>query len=279
MKKSVLVMALVIGATGAFAQDLTSKKGEKFLPEANDWAIGFDAVPALNAVGRVMGGSQGTSMSNPMGSTQYIVGKMFKDEKTAYRAALGINFGSSTSKNNVYDDQVGVATPDATKTVEDTKKTSTNSITIGGGIEKRRGTTRLQGYYGGMLLISFGNTGNDTYTYGNAMSTANPSPTSTTNWSSKSSAATGSRTTEMKSGSMFGLGVNGFIGAEYFIAPKISIGAEYWWGIGFNSTGEGSSTSETISAGAVKSTTAKSAGGSSFTLGNSVSSIMVNFHF
>ncbi|MCC6691493.1 MAG: hypothetical protein IT235_08175 [Bacteroidia bacterium] len=279
MKKTVLVVALAIGVTGAFAQDLTSKKGEKFLPEANDWSIGFDATPALNAVGRVMGGSQGTSMSNPFGSTQYIVGKMFKDEKTAYRAALGINFGSTTTKNNVYDDQVGVATPDPTKTVEDSWKSSTNSITIGAGIEKRRGTTRLQGYYGGMLMINFGNSGSNTYTYGNAMSTTNAAPTSTTNWSSKTAAASASRTTESKGGSTFGLGLNGFIGAEYFVAPKIAVGAEYWWGIGFSSTGEGSMTSETISAGAVKSTSTKMAGGSSFNIGNSVSAVMVNFYF
>ena len=35
MKKSVLVVALAIGVTAAFAQDLTSKKGEKYLPEAH----------------------------------------------------------------------------------------------------------------------------------------------------------------------------------------------------------------------------------------------------
>ncbi|MBL7891897.1 MAG: hypothetical protein JNL63_04655 [Bacteroidia bacterium] len=217
-------------------------------------------------------------MTNPSGSTQYIVGKMFKDEKTAYRAALGLNFGSSTIKNNVYDDQVGVATPDPNKTVEDSYKQSSNMITLGAGLEKRRGSTRLQGYYGGMLMINFGG-GKNTYTYGNAMSTTNSSPTSTTNWSSKTSAASASRTTESKNGSTFGLGLNGFIGAEYFIAPKISVGAEYWWGVNFSSTGEGSSTSETVSAGAVKTTTSKMAGGSSFGIGNSVSSIMVNFHF
>ena len=258
MKKTVLVMALAIGVTGAFAQDLTSKKGEKYLPEANDWSIGFDAVPALNAVGRVMGGSQGTAMTNPMGSTQYIVGKMFKDEKTAYRAALGINFGSTTTKTLVTD-LTSTATPPAQ--VTDESKASSNKIALGAGIEKRRGSTRLQGYYGGMLMINFGGS-KTTNTYGNALSATN----------------TASRVTSAKAGSTFGLGLNGLIGAEYFIAPKISIGAEYWWGVNFSSTGEGENVSEAWTT-AATTTTTKTAGGSSFGLGNSVSSIMVNFHF
>ncbi|MBI2270727.1 MAG: hypothetical protein HYU69_10290 [Bacteroidetes bacterium] len=267
MKKSVLVVALAIGVTAAFAQDLTSKKGEKYLPEANDWSIGFDAVPALNAVGRVMGGSQGTTMTNPAGSTQYIVGKMFKDEKTAYRAAIGLNFGSTTSKMLVTD-VTSTATPPAQ--VTDEHKSSSNDIIIGAGLEKRRGTTRLQGYYGGMLMIMLGG-GKDTYTYGNALSATNTSHTN--------SFGQGAGVTSNKSGSTFGLGLNGLIGAEYFIAPKISVGAEYWWGINFSSTGEGEMSSESWSGTAATTTTTKTAGGSSFGIGNSVSSIMVNFHF
>ncbi|MBL7892627.1 MAG: hypothetical protein JNL63_08350 [Bacteroidia bacterium] len=267
-------MALAIGVTAAFAQDLTSKKGEKYLPEANDWSIGFDAVPALNAVGRVMGGSQGTSMTNPSGSTQYIVGKMFKDEKTAYRAALGLNFGSTTNKGLI-DDVTSTATPPAQ--VTDEHKSSSNDIILGAGMEKRRGSTRLQGYYGGMLMIMLGG-GKDTYTYGNAFSaTATNAATMSTNFGSNISGT--ARVTSNKSGSTFGLGLNGLIGAEYFIAPKISVGAEYWWGISFNSTGEGELASESWSGTAATTTTTKSAGNSSFGIGNSVSSIIVNFHF
>jgi len=269
MKKTVLVVALAIGVTAAFAQDLTSKKGEKFLPEANDWAIGFDAVPVLNAVGRVMGGpsTTATGLTNPDGSSMYIVGKMFKDEKTAYRAALGINFGSTTDKKLV-NDVTSTATPQAQ--VTDEHKASTNDITLGAGLEKRRGTTRLQGYYGGMLTVMFGG-GKNTYTYGNALTTSNTSHTN--------SFGQGAGVTSNKSGSNFGLSLNGFIGAEYFVAPKISIGAEYRWGVGFNSQGEGEKVTESWSGTAVTTTTNKTAGGSSFGLGNGIGSIMANFHF
>jgi hypothetical protein len=43
MKKSVFMIALAFGVSSAFAQDLTSKKGEPILPEAEDWAISMDA--------------------------------------------------------------------------------------------------------------------------------------------------------------------------------------------------------------------------------------------
>src|SRR5687768_8971920 len=95
MKKTIITMSLALIITGAFAQEttgLTSKKGEAILPEAKDWAISFDAVPFLNYVGNLFSGATGSNTSpgaswvNP--GTMTITGKMFKDEKTAYRGSL-----------------------------------------------------------------------------------------------------------------------------------------------------------------------------------------------
>ena len=55
----------------------------------------------------------------------------------------------------------------------------------------------------------------------------------------------GSRTVETKNGATFTLGARAFIGAEYFILPKMSLGAEYGWGIGLSTTGSGTQTIET----------------------------------
>ena len=57
MKKSVLMIALAFGVTSAFAQDLTSKKGEPILPEAEDWAISMNADPIFDFVGNAFNGS------------------------------------------------------------------------------------------------------------------------------------------------------------------------------------------------------------------------------
>ena len=62
MKKTALALALAFGISGAFAQDLTSKKGEPYLPEAGDWSIGIDANPLLNYMGNLFSGN--TSINN-----------------------------------------------------------------------------------------------------------------------------------------------------------------------------------------------------------------------
>lgn len=255
MKKRVLLIATVFAASTTFAQDLTSKKGETILPEANDWAISFDAAPFLNYFGQMLSNAGATSPSvgYTNGYPWAIKGKMFKDEKTAYRAGIRLGFGSTTWVNEVGQAQSSTVTPavypNMDPMVEDTYKAGYNGIVLTGGLEMRRGSTRLQGYYGGELLIGMGGV-KDTYTYGNALTAGTPDPTVTagsddTDWSTidpsfssnmvTDPAGGNARLLESKSSTMM-VGLRGFIGVEYFILPKISIGAEYGWGLGFMST-------------------------------------------
>ena len=260
MKKSIALVAMVFGVSSAFAQDLTSKKGEPFLPVAKDIAISIDAFPIIKNMGNLMSDNGNEEITGTGGATNYIMAKYFLDEKTAFRAVLGLNFGSTTTYSMVQ--QFGAA---SNAFVEDSKKQSYNSITIGGGLEKRRGSTRLQGYYGGMLLFSLGGS-RTTSTYGNPNTIQNPK----------------TRETLKINGSTFGLNVNGFVGAEYFVLPKVSIGAEYWWGLGLNSTGKGTTTVESIENGTLVSTTAEgtvsnSAFGFNGQYGNAT--LFINLHF
>jgi hypothetical protein len=94
---------------------------------------------------------------------------------------------------------------------------------------------------------------------------------------------------EIKSGSTIGLGVRGFVGCEYFLAAKISVGAEYGWGLGLSSTGNGSTTVKQVnSAGtALEDYTSESAGSSAFGIGADINggnnlgtaSLVATFHF
>src|SRR5437773_1804179 len=103
MKKSVLALALAFGVTTAFAQDLTSKKGEPILPEAGDWGLGVDATPFINFAGNLFNNSVTNNAPswNFLTNNQTIAGKYFTDEKTAYRGAIRLGFGSTTYKNYV----------------------------------------------------------------------------------------------------------------------------------------------------------------------------------
>jgi hypothetical protein len=292
MKKTMLVIAtLAFGVTGAFAQDLTSKKGETFLPESGDWSIGVDATPILTYVGGFFSNAGATAPTwNFLNGNQTIVGKMYTSETTAYRGILRIGMNSSHAVNNVVQDGATAPTfPTAPAIVQDEAKSSSHFIGLGAGMEMRRGKTRLQGFYGADAMFWMSGS-KSTYTYGNAFSATNVAPTST-NWGTNINptyATWGGRETENKSGSTIGFGVRAFIGAEYFILPKISIGAEFGWGLGIAMTGEGSGTCESITApGTGQSTTYVTSGKSgglmldtdrnAFGTGNG--SLRLNLHF
>lgn len=232
MKRNILILAAVFVAGTVMSQDLTSKKGELYLPEAGDYAIGIDAAPFLNYFGNFIGGNglnaAPTFNSHPLvaggGATSHtIAGKMVVDANTAYRANVRIGFTNATTKTMVAD--ATSSDPDAM--VEDKSKVSNMGINLGAGLEKRRGNTRLQGIYGAQAQLAL-TSGKTTNEFGNAIADVG-----------------GSRVTENKQGSTFTFGVAGFAGVEYFFAPKMSVGGEYLWGLAISSTGAGEVTTET----------------------------------
>lgn len=247
MKKKVLFVASLFLATAIFAQDgLTSKKGEAYLPEAGDWALGFDGTPFLNYVGNMFNGTTNNSVSPTWVTgggqnylpSQTIYAKMFKDETTAYRMKFRIGFGSTTTKNTF-----DTTTSTLTGEITDEMKDGGMMITLGGGIEKRRGNTRIQGFYGGEVLISFGSFNTD-YTYADAGSgsstAATPNlhnPTWTSDFNTGATTTGGERTLKVAGGS-FQFGLRGFVGVEWFLAPKVSVAAEYGWGLAMTSNGD-----------------------------------------
>lgn len=290
MKKSTLfVAALAFTTTTAFSQDLTSKKGEPILPEAGDYAIGINANPFLNYFGNFIGGD-GLNVAPNWNFTNggaMITGKMFTSPTMAYRGILRIGFGSTRVTSNILRDGTTANPPE---TVEDEMKMSNNFIGLGGGIEWRRGKTRLQGYYGAMAMVSFGGSKNS-YTYGNSFSTTYPTPL-TTDFTTEISpgvfnaTAVGSRVTEQKFGTQIGFGLRGFIGAEYFVLPKLSIGGEFGWGLAFSSRGEGELVTESWSGTATTTTTVKTGKRSTFGIdtdnsnfGMAPATLLIHFHF
>ncbi len=283
MKKRLLFVAAILTATATFAQDgLTSKKGEAYLPEAGDWSIGFDASSFTTYVGNLAnGGSNGALNMGWMNNTvgQEIRMKMFKDETTAYRLRGRIGTSSTTNTvNGKYDADADPSTADVDYSVE-TKVSQGFSVVLGAGIEKRRGNTRIQGYYGGEVY--FGLLGGQTTT------TADSRALSDDYTGGATSEAT-ARETENKGGSTFTLGLGGFIGVEWFFAPKVSLGAEYGYGLGMRSTGEGEVTSEywgiptgsTATTASLQTVTSKGASSSAFSFDTQLrGNINLNFHF
>jgi hypothetical protein len=276
MKKTITLIALAIGVTNVYGQDLTSKKGEPFLPEAGDYAVSVDATPFLNYAGNFFGKSNFTNNNgvntsgnqaptwNFLNGNNTITGKYFKDASTAYRVGLRLGFGRSSEKKNVASLPLSLTPsyPTADATVENKHTQGRTNVGISVGLEKRRGKTRLQGYYGADAGIFFSSI-KDKYTYGNALA-GNAVPAAAVNVTAAddftgviggsnttttilSSGQVGAaRATEIKSGATISFGVRAFVGAEYFIAPKISLGGEFGWGLGLSLSGKSKSTYESV---------------------------------
>lgn len=245
MKKSILAVAVLLGATTTFAQD------KQYTPESGDWAIGVDATPFLNYFGNFIGGVDANAAPswNFLTNNQTITGKYFASEDMAYRGAIRLGFGSSSSSEMVADRLVsGIEVPVYPSTepsmVENTSKSSYSAIGLAGGIEYRKGSGRLVGFYGGELGINI-MTSKTVNTWGNALTQSSSATANNVDVTGAETGATdpfgnAARVLTNKSGLGFGLGVRGFIGAEYFVLPKISLAGEFGWGLGFMANGTSS---------------------------------------
>ena len=235
MRKIVLFAAAVFTAVSVTAQtgEITSNKGENWLSQDGDWGLTIDAWPFLNYAGNLFNGTQGNqppSWSSLMtwdpyndldgtGSpsmTRAIIGvKKLMDANTAYRGKVRIGFGSDKTTVLVDD-----ANDDEFALVEDVTKTGETNIVLGVGLEKRVGSSRVVGVYGAEFCLGIGSK-KTSYEYGNSIDDSGQS----------------SRTTEVKYGGAFMVGLGVFVGVEWFCAPKMSLSAEYGWGLAMESKG------------------------------------------
>jgi len=258
MKKHVLFVAAIFATSLTFAQsgEITSNRGENWLSESGDIGLSFSATPFLDYFGNLFNGSFDNNAPSATFANSYfaIEAKQLKDSNTAYRAKVRIGFTSTSN------DSIVVDVNDPAETVVDKVKVSDMNIVLGAGLEKRIGSTRVVGIYGGEAGIMFGS-GKTKYEYGNAIEdTGAPS-----------------RLTENKQGSTFGIYAAVFGGVEWFFAPKMSLGAEYTWGLAFASEGKGKATFETQDEGVETET----GGNSNFGIDNTVSGadIKMTFYF
>jgi len=285
--KKVLFLGFVVVAfstsMNAQFEQVKNKNGVAVLPEAKSYGLGFDALPVFQFIGNMFNGSANNNISanwanNASGS---VYGKYFLTETKAIRARLSILQSTLQDVNTVTQDGQG----QANITVDDEKVTSNFTASLGGGLEFRRGKGRLFGVYGGEAWISL-NTQNQKITYGNEFSTANQNPTSTTDFNSSSGNPqnTASRVVSVTNPNSFGLGARAFAGVEYFFAPQMSVGAEFFLGISYVGANKSELVSESWDAVGNQVIQTNSVGGARLTnfgiaTGNWGGSINLMFHF
>lgn len=246
-----------------------AKKPEKnYLPEAGDVTIGVNAVPFLNYLGNMFGKTEKNKINpekiggvpavpgldNP---TMSIFGKYFLTDQTALRLNVGIGINSITQSQYVTDDAAAVNDPLSQDVVEDTYKYRNSGMSVAVGYEWRRGSKRLQGYWGGQAILAYSNS-KHFFGYGNAITEVNQIPTAfaydknTSEYDysvwgvpenlpdingngniddgdlpiDNKNVGNNSRLLMQSDGRSWTYGLGGFVGVEYYIAPKISIGCE-----------------------------------------------------
>lgn len=267
MKHTILLStALLMAGTASFAQDampaatkeaphsFTSKNNHEVLPQAKEWGLGISATGFLGYLGNMMNGNvmnnaptfNSANEPNAFGigniNGMALSGKYMKSATMAYRGRFMVNAGSTSYRNNVFK---ALVTPDPLNPeyVEDVQTTMAHTVLLSAGFEKRRGTGRLQGIYGAEVLVGFA--GNKrTYKYGNGLTAEIPAVATTTDFATGSSSYLSTRPLESYSGNSILAGARGFGGVEYFFAPKMSIGGEIGYTLGFSTNSKGYTVTE-----------------------------------
>lgn len=219
------MFALVITSSLSAQSWIDRWTDESYLPESGDWAIGFDATSTLDYFGNLLNSSASAptadyvSQDSLFSNTFY--GKLMTDDG-AWRVRVGLNMYRHTLTEEVLDVSA-TANAGSNQFTEDKTKTGNTEVNLWLGKEWRKGPTRLQGFYGGEAGFMM------------------ESETMKKEWGNTAEYG-GVGVKEDKSGLIFGMGLRGFIGAEYFVLPRMSVGAEYGWAFVYKLQGRSKTT-------------------------------------
>lgn len=258
-----IIAALSIGATvfsvsaQSTSEGLTSKRGIPLLPEAGEYSIGIGASPFLSYLGNALNNSgfnSDPSWESPTtpftlgGSSLSVSGKRMNSATDAYRFRFQLSHGNSNVANLIVRDTL-TPDPDNLTFTEDIRNVNSNYMALSLGKEWRRGKSRVQGVYGAEAFFELAGTRTN-YEYGNAITQDFNAPNSFNYGSNLIGPITASthRVLERRTGLAYGIGVRGFAGVEYFVAPRFSIGAEFGYALRFQHIAQGQITYEQFDA-------------------------------
>lgn len=255
----------------AAAQEITGSRGEAILPQKGDWCLAFDAVPFLTYAGNLLNSSANNSTQPefPNGYENTLVLKKYKEDNRATRLKLRIGISRDRFDTIV----VGLSSTNPEPSVTDSWQKSQQNFAFGIGFEKSKGKGRLKGYKGMEILVKFSSM-KTTYTYGDG-------PLSSTVWIHTNTFGQGAGVLEVDEGNKLGLNLRYILGAEYFFAPKMSLSAEYSWGINYFVIGESKVVSERwdFASNKVKTTTVRKPSQPAFELDNFYDAASINLSF
>ncbi len=214
MKRTILLSALftLLVFNGFSQQDslLKDKKGNIVLPQKGDFALGIGVNSIFNYVGNLFSSSGDNRLALTLLNNNQLYGKYFLASNRAVRVRLGISKYALNYHDNITSDFRGNLDADS-------RKESYMNLSFVLGLEERKGRDRLQLAYGAEFKLYFSNS-KFNYSYGSYSDTIRP--------------------LEVKNSNGIGIGARAFVGTEYFLLPKVSIGGEVGLGIMGNMFGK-----------------------------------------
>jgi hypothetical protein len=268
MKKHFLICLLAGFMFSAAAQEITGLRGQPILPEKGDWCLAFDAAPFLLYSGNLLNHSPDNSahIEFPNGYENTLVLKKFKESNRALRFKIRVGFFTEKIDTVI----LGLGSTNPEPSVTDSKTISEQHFAFGVGFQKSGGKGRLRANRGLELLIKYSSR-TTTYTYGDGALTSLV-------WIHTNTFGQGAGVMEVKDGNQVGFNIRYVIGAEYFFAPKMSLSAEYSWGINYFAIGEATTKSERwdFATNKVKTTTKRIPRQPSFKLDNFYDAASIN---
>lgn len=250
----IFTMALsLLVATAAFAdgadkptpEDKAKKDYSSWLPAQGDMSVGFSLDPLATFAGNLFNGNLDNTLEDLAGepllyrqlpnSCVSIMGTYMLTNELALRANIG--FGYSLKQNNFFvQDDAAVAFDDLSNAkVIDQMNSQILSGSFSAGIEYRLGKRLpIQGVFGAGLSYACGMS-KSTYAYGNAITQLNQNPSMNSEMPATEAVTKylpNARLLSVQSSDMIHMvGVYGSVGIEWFVTPKVALGANVNLGI------------------------------------------------
>lgn len=252
--KNIFTMALsLLVATAAFAdgadkptpEDKGKKDYSSWLPAQGDMSVGFSLDPLATFAGNLFNGNLDNTLDDLAGepllyrqlpnSCVSIMGTYMLTNELAVRANIG--FGYSLKQNNFFvQDDAALAFDDLSNAkVIDQMNSQILSGSFSAGIEYRLGKRLpIQGVFGAGLSYACGMS-KSTYAYGNAITQLNQNPSMNSEMPATEAVTKylpNARLLSVQSSDMIHMvGVYGSVGVEWFVTPKVALGANVNLGI------------------------------------------------
>ena len=206
-----------------------------YLPQKGDFAIGVNLNPILNYVGNIFNGTTNNKLENFGGEPSFngiddyqkgitpdisFMGKYMITNTFGLRANIGFMVENKQTNVYVQDDKAVALNPFDESKLIDSKNYTRSGMSMMFGTEFRKGSKRVQGVFGAGILFGWV-TDKLTYDYANKMTEVNQTPTT-----GLSTYNNNYRTLAEKNANSCFIGATGSAGVEWFVAPKVALGAE-----------------------------------------------------